>query len=125
MYCRGTSGAIVVFDFANHDSFKSCRQIVAGLRKSAPSNVVICLAGNKQDLASSEQDVSQEEIDAFVAELKLTFFMEVSAAMGVNVVELFGKLIAAVLEQKKTEEPQQEPFVLASPPSQPTNKCRC
>jgi Ras-related protein Rab-5C len=60
MYYRNASAAIIVYDITNSDSFKKARSWLEELRLQLENEVVICICGNKVDLADSERQVSRE-----------------------------------------------------------------
>jgi small GTP-binding protein len=55
MYYRGAAAAIVVYDITNTDSFTRAKNWVRELQRQGSPNVVIALAGNKNDLASKRK----------------------------------------------------------------------
>lgn len=87
MYYRNAEAAIVVYDIQNKSSFTRARLWVEELRRQASPNIVIALAGNKNDL-SCNRAVSFEEGKEYAEKQKL-LFVETSAKTAVNVEELF------------------------------------
>lgn len=65
IYYRGASGAIIVYDITDAESFNRVRLWVKELRTSTDSkNIVIAIAGNKIDLEKS-RSVSEAEAIRF------------------------------------------------------------
>lgn len=87
MYYRGAQAAIVVYDITNQDTFGRAKTWVKELQRQASPNIVIALAGNKQDFANKRM-VEYEEAQTYAEENGL-LFMETSAKTAVNVNEIF------------------------------------
>merc|ERR1711934_1299199 len=83
MYYRGAAAAIVVYDITNTDSFTRAKNWVRELQRQGSPNVVIALAGNKNDLASKRK-VTPEEAQTYADDNSI-FFMETSAKTAANV----------------------------------------
>lgn len=87
MYYRGAQAAIVVYDITNQDTFGRAKNWVKELQRQASPNIVIALAGNKQDLANKRM-VEFEEAQTYAEENGL-LFMETSAKTATNVNQIF------------------------------------
>lgn len=87
MYYRGAQAAIVVYDITNQDTFGRAKNWVKELQRQAAPDIVIALAGNKQDLANKRM-VEFEEAQAYAEEHGL-LFMETSAKTAANVNQIF------------------------------------
>lgn len=87
MYYRGAQAAIVVYDITNQDTFGRAKTWVKELQRQASPQIVIALAGNKQDLANKRM-VEIEEAQNYADENGL-LFMETSAKTAVNVNDIF------------------------------------
>lgn len=87
MYYRGAQAAIVVYDITNQDTFGRAKTWVKELQRQASPNIVIALAGNKQDLANKRM-VEFEEAQTYADENGL-LFMETSAKTAMNVNDIF------------------------------------
>lgn len=87
MYYRGAQAAIVVYDITNQDTFGRAKTWVKELQRQASPNIVIALAGNKQDLANKRM-VEFEEAQTYADENGL-LFMETSAKTAMNVNQIF------------------------------------
>lgn len=64
------------------------RSWISELQRQADPSIVICLAGNKLDLAATQREVSTAEASKFAEEEGLLFF-EVSAKTAEGVEEMF------------------------------------
>ncbi|CAG9760429.1 unnamed protein product [Ceutorhynchus assimilis] len=87
MYYRGAQAAIVVYDITKADTLGKAKMWVEELRREANPNIVIALAGNKQDL-DNKRMVEYEEAEAY-ADVNGLLFMETSAKTAVNVNDIF------------------------------------
>lgn len=91
-YYRGTSGALIVYDITNKDSFRKAVGFWQNqLKEYSPKDIPIALVGNKLDL-EEEREVSWKEGEEAALSNDLCFF-ETSALTGINIVEVFEKLI--------------------------------
>lgn len=91
MYYRGAAAAIVVYDITNPYSFEKAKDWVKELQRKSTANIVIALAGNKEDLAKEKRKVSAEDAAAY-AEDNGILFMETSAKKDLNVQDLFSEI---------------------------------
>eukprot|EP01101_Sappina_pedata_P010182 TRINITY_DN634_c0_g1_i1.p1 TRINITY_DN634_c0_g1~~TRINITY_DN634_c0_g1_i1.p1 ORF type:complete len:199 (-),score=53.70 TRINITY_DN634_c0_g1_i1:110-706(-) len=108
MYYRGAQAAIVVYDITNQDSFERAKSWVKELQRQGNANIVIALAGNKLDLASSRK-VSAEEGQAYADE-NGALFLETSAKAATNVNELF---VAIAKKLPKTPPPLAQKILIS------------
>ncbi|KAJ2005226.1 GTP-binding protein of the rab/ypt [Coemansia sp. RSA 2322] len=90
MYYRNAAAAVVVYDITQTASFERAKSWIKELQRQAEPSIVICLAGNKTDLAD-RRTVSREEGSGYAATAGLLFF-ETSAQSGENVGDLFVSL---------------------------------
>lgn len=88
MYYRGAQAAIVVYDVTSQETFNRAKQWVKELQRQASPNIVIALAGNKADLASTKRAVEMDQAQEYAEENNL-LFMETSAKTAQNVSEIF------------------------------------
>ncbi|CBZ50779.1 rab22a, member RAS oncogene family, related [Neospora caninum Liverpool] len=104
MYYRGAAAAVVVYDISNRDSFQGAKSWVQELQTvNDRSNVVIALAGNKEDLGA-ERQVPKQEAQQYADEHGI-LFIETSAKTGHNVNELFYEIAAALPKSRKEHDP--------------------
>ncbi|PWN26235.1 putative GTP-binding protein ypt5 [Jaminaea rosea] len=95
MYYRNANCAVVVYDITQPQSLEKAKSWIRELQRQADPNIVIALAGNKADLATTRRAVPREEAERYAEEEKL-LFLETSAKDSTNVSELFA-LIARKL----------------------------
>ena len=90
MYYRGAQAAIIVYDTTSKDSFHKSLHWYNQLLKFLP-NVIIIVAGNKNDLVDNRQ-VFTKDLQLF-NNTKLTHFIDVSAKNNHNIYHLFDIII--------------------------------
>jgi Ras-related protein Rab-5C len=60
IYFRDAAAAICVFDITSKQTLDNAESWINDLRNSAPSHIIIALAGNKSDLYANEEVSIQE-----------------------------------------------------------------
>ncbi|KAG2228282.1 hypothetical protein INT45_011074 [Circinella minor] len=58
MYYRGAQAAILVYDITSEESFTDMNTWVEELKKTMADDMVICIVGNKVDLAANQREVT-------------------------------------------------------------------
>ncbi|KAN0065572.1 GTP-binding protein of the rab/ypt [Thecaphora frezii] len=91
MYYRNANCAVVVYDITQQSSLDKAKAWIRELQRQADPNIIIALAGNKADLASTRRAIPTEEAERYAAEEGL-LFLETSAKDSYNVSELFTKI---------------------------------
>lgn len=119
-YYRGCTGALVVYDITQKDTFENLERWLRELHDHVQDQpVVVMIIGNKADLADLRV-VPMAEAKAF-SERENAFFMETSALDGLNVETAFKKLITQaylVMDKNKHSEDTDLAFI---PKKQSTN----
>ena len=127
MYYRNAQAAVVVYDVTRSSSLDKARSWVKELQRQASQNIVICLAGNKVDLADSEDNhrqVTYDEGKAFADEQQLLFF-ETSAKTGEGVQDVFESIARAIPEESPRQQPQREERVNLGVSQEARQGCQC
>ncbi|KAJ1019941.1 hypothetical protein NDA16_004222 [Ustilago loliicola] len=88
MYYRNANCAVVVYDITQPSSLDKAKAWIRELQRQADPNIIIALAGNKADLASTRRAIPAEEAEKYAQEEGL-LFLETSAKDSSNVSELF------------------------------------
>ena len=89
LYYRDAQVAILTYDVTNESSLESLNYWLNELNdKVEIDNMLLCLAGNKNDVDPSEKRIPTSKEKAFAEEHKMIFF-ETSAKTGAGVKELF------------------------------------
>ncbi|XP_040828417.1 ras-related protein Rab-17 [Ochotona curzoniae] len=105
LYFRGAHAALLVYDIACRNSFHQAQRWLEDLEKEfRPGEVVVALVGNKTDL-SLQREVAAQEGQA-LAESKGLLFMESSAKLNQQVVEIFNAVARELLERSNDREVQ-------------------
>lgn len=104
-YYRGASGALVVYDITNRDSFNAVINWLSDARNLAGTNLSAILVGNKKDLADykASREVSYAEAEAFSKENDMQFF-ETSAINGEHIEDVFIECARAVVNKWETND---------------------
>ena len=88
-YYQGASGALLVYDVTDADSFKRATKWYRELCEEIGADAPMIIAGNKCDIIN--QTVQKEEADAFARSKGITH-LHTSAANGTNVEYIFTQL---------------------------------
>ena len=89
LYYRDAQVAILTYDVTNEQSLESLNYWLNELNdKVEIDNMVLCLAGNKNDVDANEKRVPTAKGKLFAEEHNMIFF-ETSAKTGAGVKELF------------------------------------
>ncbi|NMC05995.1 MAG: GTP-binding protein [Candidatus Lokiarchaeota archaeon] len=105
-FCIGSSGAILLYDLNQPESFKdldSWMEIVRtntgeGDRLGKKKPIPVVLAGSKKDLCKGNvRPVKKEMIDAFMKKHDITSYHEISSKTGENVETVFSDLVSRML----------------------------
>ena len=94
-YIRDSAAAIVVYDISNRASFMGTFTWMQDVRQERGNDLVLCLVGNKADMAGDNREVSTEEGQSKANEYN-AMFIEVSAKAGTNIKSLFRKVANAL-----------------------------
>ncbi|VEU20688.1 DEKNAAC101586 [Brettanomyces naardenensis] len=105
-YYRGSMGIIIVYDVCDENSFESVKKWYQTVNQHAKDDAQLFLVGNKSDDEESRQ-VSTKQGELLAQELGIPF-MEASAKSGLNVSEVFFKLVNLILERTPEEEAGEE-----------------
>ncbi|KAJ8036537.1 Ras-related protein Rab-31 [Holothuria leucospilota] len=95
MYYRKANAAFIVYDITSYESFDSVKSWVEELKKNVDAPLVICVLGNKCDLAEQRQ-VPLDEGVQFAASIGALFF-ETSALKNEGIEEAFLRLSLALI----------------------------
>lgn len=95
-YANGAHAAFLVYDITDLDSFNDIRRWKADLSSSA-GEIPYVIIGNKKDLESQRQVMTQEAERASL-ELKAATFIETSAKTGEGIEAAFNQLASSVLK---------------------------
>ena len=91
IYSQNAFGAIIVFDMSRKETLEHVEEWMS----CVPSNIPIVLAGNKCDLPNLQ--LSEETVFAFSEQFNFEVFFT-SAASGLNVTEMFERVVTKAFE---------------------------
>ena len=111
VYYRSSSGAVIVYDVTDLDSWTKVQQWSMELRKYLEVDTPIMIAGNKCDMPQSSQTVDKSQAEDFCRQNDYTH-VSTSAKTGHNVEEIFAQLGQKILEKaaKVTQAPDGKKF---------------
>ena len=104
MYYREASGAIIVYDVTDLDSFDKVKTWTMELRKYLELDTPIVIAGNKCDIPQRTVELATAEQYARENELE---HVSTSAKTGQNVEETFALLAQKVVEKNAMQQKSQ------------------
>ncbi|XP_068083749.1 ras-related protein Rab-21 isoform X2 [Anabrus simplex] len=87
MYYRNANAALLVFDITQYHTFTSIKSWVKELQRNVEEPMVLCVVGNKTDLAS-DRKVSREEAFQYAQSIGGNYF-ESSALQDYGIEEVF------------------------------------
>jgi small GTP-binding protein len=105
IYYHNTEGVLLVFDLTSKKSFEQLNYWIGNIKVECPSDVAICLVGNKSDLID-EIEVNDDEINNFLKQNNNLKFFKTSAVNGENIKEMFqyiSREILEILKKKKAD----------------------
>ena len=97
-YIKHANGVILIYDIGNVKSFKSLNDWMETISEIGKEKLQVILVGNKCDISDKERKVSIEEGQGKADEFKIPFF-ETSCKDGININEVFEKLVEDILKK--------------------------
>ncbi|KAG9356024.1 hypothetical protein JZ751_000868 [Albula glossodonta] len=121
--CGNELHKFLIWDTAGQerDSFQTLKKWVKELKEHGPEDIVVAIAGNKNDLGDI-REVPMKEAKEF-AESIAAIFVETSARNAVNVEELFQKISRQIPPLGPQDVDSPESFKLTRQPPPPTKRC--
>lgn len=98
-YCKGASGALIIFDIKNSKTLDSVSEWIRILRDSR-GDILIMLVGNESSL-NKPREVSRAESIEIIKKYDLSEYTEISTKTGEGIEELFQRLVELLLEKYK------------------------
>jgi len=124
MYYRGASAAILVYDITSEESFENVKTWVKELGLCEPSDIVIAIAGNKDDLHEYRQ-VRFEKALEYATSINAVL-CEVSAKDNKGIDDLFFKISGQIILHLQKRQPQmREPSSMRISESPQPKKEQC
>ena len=101
-FIKKAEGVILMYDIGFKQSFEAIDNWFESIKENGKENLPIILVGNKCDLPDIERQVTKQEGENKANEFKIPFY-ETSCKEGINVQEVFDKLVEniAILKNNK------------------------
>lgn len=100
VYIKGSAGGIIAFDESRYTTFKNLPEWIRLIKKDLEPETPLFLISTKADLVQ-KPCVSEEEIQEVIDEYGLKGHIRTSAKTGLNIKEIFEKLVAILEEEQK------------------------
>eukprot|EP00697_Spironema_sp_BW2_P012821 gnl/Spiro4/29480_TR14438_c0_g1_i1.p1 gnl/Spiro4/29480_TR14438_c0_g1~~gnl/Spiro4/29480_TR14438_c0_g1_i1.p1 ORF type:complete len:213 (+),score=28.49 gnl/Spiro4/29480_TR14438_c0_g1_i1:117-755(+) len=105
-YCRKAGSALVCYDITSRASFDDVRKWINKVREEADPDCIVLLVGTKLDLVLEQPELRKvefSEAETFAKKIGADVF-ETSAKTGVNIGEVFDRVVARFQERREQEE---------------------
>ena len=97
-FIKKADGVILIYDISDLDSFKAVDNWIKSIREIGKEKLPIVLVGNKCDLSDDERKISLKEGQDKANEFQIPFY-ETSCKDGINIKEVFEKLVDDIIEK--------------------------
>ena len=97
-FIRKADGVILMYDISDLDSFKAVDNWIKSIRETGKEKLPIILVGNKCDLSDNKRKISLVEGQDKANEFQIPFY-ETSCKDGINIKEVFEKLVDDIIEK--------------------------
>ena len=97
-FIKKADGVILIYDIGEKDSFEAVENWIKSIREIGKDKLPIILVGNKCDLSDDKRMISLKEGQDKANEFNIPFY-ETSCKEGINIKEVFEKLIDDIIEK--------------------------
>ena len=97
-FIKKADGVILIYDIGEKDSFEAVDNWIKSIREIGKDKLPIILVGNKCDLSDDKRMISLKEGQDKANEFNILFY-ETSCKEGINIKEVFEKLIDDIIEK--------------------------
>ena len=97
-FIKKADGVILMYDISDLDSFEAVDNWIKSIREIGKEKLPIVLVGNKCDLSDDERKISLKEGQDKANEFQIPFY-ETSCKDGINIKEVFEKLVDDIIEK--------------------------
>ena len=97
-FIKKADGVILMYDISDLESFEAVENWIKSIREIGKDKLPIILVGNKCDLSDDKRKVSLKEGQDKASEFNIPFY-ETSCKEGINIKEVFEKLIDDIIEK--------------------------
>ena len=97
-FIKKADGVILIYDISDIESFEAVENWIKSIREIGKDKLPIILVGNKCDLSDDKRQVSLKEGQDKASEFNIPFY-ETSCKEGINIKEVFEKLVDDIMEK--------------------------
>ena len=97
-FIKKADGVILIYDIGDLESFEAVENWIKSIREIGKDNLPIILVGNKCDLSDDKRMISLKEGQDKADEFNIPFY-ETSCKEGINIKEVFEKLVDDIMEK--------------------------
>ena len=97
-FIKKADGVILIYDISDIESFEAVENWIKSIREIGKEKLPIILVGNKCDLSDDKRMISLKEGQDKANEFNIPFY-ETSCKEGINIKEVFEKLIDDIIEK--------------------------
>ena len=97
-FIKKADGVILIYDISDLESFEAVENWIKSIREIGKDKLPIILVGNKCDLSDDKRMISLKEGQDKANEFNIPFY-ETSCKEGINIKEVFEKLIDDIIEK--------------------------
>ena len=97
-FIKKADGVILIYDIGDLESFEAVENWIKSIREIGKDKLPIILVGNKCDLSDDKRMISLKEGQDKADEFNIPFY-ETSCKEGINIKEVFEKLIDDIIEK--------------------------
>lgn len=100
IYIKGSTGGIIAFDESRYSTFRNLPKWIKIVKKNLDATTPMLLISTKADL-TDEPKIPDEDIQNIIEEYGLKGHIRTSAKSGLNVKEVFEKIVALLEGEQK------------------------
>ena len=123
MYYRDADVAIIVYDITNSESFQGMKKWYNEVKQNSKNNILVAIAGNKEDLISSEV-IGLEEAQAYAYSIN-ALFKKTSAKNNYGIDQLFKEIVIESCPEIKNSAMSKKSLMLEKKNDQKPEKKNC
>ena len=97
-FIKKADGVILIYDIGDLESFEAVENWIKSIREIGKDKLPIILVGNKCDLSDDKRMISLKEGQDKADEFNIPFY-ETSCKEGINIKEVFEKLVDDIMEK--------------------------
>ena len=110
-FCRGASGALVLYDLTRFPTFLHLNEWLALIRDNT-NNIPLVLVGSKADLRNMRV-VGREQVDELMKKYDIEHYYEVSSKDGINIGVVFTQIARLIVNSFVTDNSNNEQGIIS------------